>query len=342
MKKLSLLFIGLLLSISSKSQELEYLLLASDDASLLMKNYMSPVMEGMQSSLNNGWYHTAKTHKKFGFDITILANAAMVPTSSQSFQFNAADYQYVTLESGSSTVNTVMGGANNTEFGIRIPEAENYKVASFSMPNGIKNDVPLNSVPSPMLQASVGLFFDTDITIRYMPEIKTDEVEGNLIGLGLKHNLMQYLGPLEKLPLNISIFGGFTKMDAKYLIGEIDGLAGTNQEVVFELNTFTIQTIASLDFPVISLYGGIGLEKGTSTLKLNGTYELEYDIEDSAGNTIGTIQNSVTDPISMNFDTNEISAKLGARLNLGFFKVFGDYSIKEYNTVTAGIAFSFR
>ena len=84
------------------------------------------------------------------------------------------------------------------------------------------------------------------------------------------------------------------------------------------------------------------MEKGTSTLKLNGTYELEYDIQDNAGNTIGTIQDSVTDPINMDFDTDGISAKLGARLNLGFFKVFGDYSIKEYNTVTAGIAFSFR
>ena len=253
MRKLPLIILGLLFSISVKSQEFEYLLLASDDASLLMKNYMSPVMEGMQSSMNNGWYHTAKTHKKLGFDITILANAAMVPTSSQSFQFNAADYQYLSIESGSSTINTVMGGENDTEIGIRIPEANNFKIASFRMPDGIKDDVPLNTVPSPMVQASVGLFFDTDVTVRYMPEIKTDEVEGNLIGLGLKHNLMQYFGPLDKLPLNVSLFGGFTKMDAKYLIGEIDGLAGANQEVVFELNTYTVQAIASLDFPVITL-----------------------------------------------------------------------------------------
>lgn len=338
MKKLTLLFLGLLISVSVKSQEFEYFLLASDDASLLMKNYMSPVMEGMQSGLNNGWYHTAKTHKKFGFDITILANAAMVPTSSQTFQFNASDYKFVTLESGNSTVNTVMGGANNTEFGIRIPETGNYKIASFKMPDGIKDDVPLNTIPSPMIQASVGLFFDTDITVRYLPEINTDDVEGNLIGIGLKHNLMQYFGPLDKLPLNVSLLGGFTNMDAKYLISDIDGLAGSNQEAVFQLSTYTVQAIASLDFPVITIYGGVGFEKGTSTLKLNGTYELEYTIEGTNTN----VTDLVTNPINMDFDTEGISAKAGLRLNLGFFKVFGDYTVKEYSTATAGIAFSFR
>mgnify|MGYP001088447286 CR=1 FL=1 len=29
-------------------------------------------------------------------------------------------------------------------------------------------------------------------------------------------------------------------------------------------------------------------------------------------------------------------------IGLGFFKIYGDYTIKEYNTVSAGIAFSFR
>jgi hypothetical protein len=44
----------------------------------------------------------------------------------------------------------------------------------------------------------------------------------------------------------------------------------------------------------------------------------------------------------MDFDTSGARVTLGARLNIGFFKIFGDYSVKEYNTITAGIAFSFR
>lgn len=338
MKKLPLLLL-FLLSISVKSQDLELLLLAKDDSNLLIKNYMTPVMEGMLYSLNDGWYHTAKTHKKLGFDITISANAAIVPNSSRTFQFNASDYQYLTLESGDNKIQTVMGAENNSVVSVRIPEAGDYKVAQFSLPDGMGKDLPFNAVPSPMIQASVGIPFSTDISIRYLPKINTDDVEGNLIGFGIKHNLMQYLGPLDKLPLNVALFAGYTSMDATYNLGNVStGFAGSNQEATFKLNTYTIQTIASLDFPVISLFGAIGYDKGTSTLKLKGTYELEYTYEGSNN----TVTESVTDPINMDFNANGVRGTLGARLNIGFFKIFGDYTIKKYNTVTAGIAFSFR
>ncbi|MFA5298850.1 MAG: DUF6588 family protein [Lutibacter sp.] len=339
MKNIPLLLLLFLLSFSVKSQDLELLLLAKDDSNLLIKNYMTPVMEGMLYSLNDGWYHTAKTHKKLGFDIAISANAAIVPNSSRTFQFNANDYQYLTLESGDSKMQTVMGNDNKSVISVRIPEAGDYKVAQFSLPDGIGNDLPLNAVPSPMIQASVGVPFSTDISIRYLPKINTDDVEGNLIGFGIKHNLMQYFGPLDKLPLNVALFAGYTTMDATYYLGNTStGLAGSNQEATFKLNAFTLQTIASLDFPLISLYGAIGYDTGTSTLKLKGTYELTYTYE----GTNNTATESVINPINMDFDVSGIRGTLGAKLNIGFFKIFGDYTIKEYNTVTAGIAFSFR
>ena len=341
MKKFILLLV-FLLSFSAKSQELELLLLANDDASLLMKNYMSPVMDGMLYSLNNGWYHTAKTHKKLGFDITINVNAAITPNSSKTFQFNSSDYQFLSIESGDSKIQTVMGSNNNSAIAVRIPDANNYKVTQFTMPDGIGGDVPLNAIPSPMIQASIGIPFDTDISIRYLPKINTDDVEGNLIGVGIKHNLMQYFSALDKLPLNVAVFGGYTTMNTTYNLANIDGLAGSNQEATFKLNAFTIQTLASLDFPFITIYGGIGYDKGTSTLKLNGTYTLDYEIKDSNDNVIDTVSESVTDPINMNFNANGPRGTLGLRIGFGFFKIYGDYTIKEYNTVSAGIAFSFR
>ncbi len=337
MKKIVLLCI-FLLSFSVKSQELEMLLLANEDANLLLSNYITPVMEGMSYSLNDGWYHTAKTHKKLGFDITINANAAIVPKSSRSFQFNESDYQYLTLESGDSKIQAVMGANNNSKIGVRIPEANNFKVAEFDMPDGIGGDFPLNAVPSPMIQASLGIPFDTDISIRYLPKVDTDEVEANLIGFGIKHNLMQYFGPLDKLPLNIAVFGGFTTMDMTYNLASIDGLPGNNQEAILEFSAFTIQTIASLDFPFISIYGAIGYDKGSSSIKINGTYDLTYTIE----GTNNSVTETVTDPINIDFNANGARATLGARLSLGFFKIYGDYTIKEYSTISTGIAFSFR
>ena len=44
----------------------------------------------------------------------------------------------------------------------------------------------------------------------------------------------------------------------------------------------------------------------------------------------------------MDFDASGARGTLGLRLNLGFFKIYGDYTVKDYNTVSAGVAFSFR
>jgi hypothetical protein len=342
MKKITLFFLTALLSFSVKAQELEILLLANGDANQLLQNYMAPVMNGMQYSLNNGWYHTAKTHKKLGFDITVGMNASIVPNASKSFLFSPSDYEYLSLESGSNTISTVMGDANNSKLGIRIPEANNYKVAEFTMPDGIGKDLPLNAVPSPVIQASIGIPLNTDLSIRFSPKVNTGDIQGNLIGIGLKHNLMQYFGPLDKLPLNVALLGGYTTMDVTYKLQNVNGLPGANQEAAFNLTTYTVQAIASIDLPVVSIYGGIGYDKGTSTLKMNGTYELSYDVKDNTDTVIGSITESVKDPINLNFETNSVRGTLGARLNLGFFKLFGDYTVKEYNTLTAGIAFSFR
>jgi len=336
MKKLILLFL-FLINFSAKSQELDLLLLANSDSNLLMKNYMSPVMEGMIYSLNNGWFHTAKTHKKGGFDITFNANLAITPSSSQTFLFKDSDYQYLTLESGSNIMSTAMGSQNNSVIGVRIPESNDYKVASFTLPDGIGDDVALNSVPSAMLQISVGLPFSTDISVRYLPKIKTNDTESNLIGIGIKHNLMQYFGPLDKLPLNIALLGGFTTMDATYNI-QNSGLTGSSQEALLTFNTYTVQAIASLDFPIVSVYTAIGFDAGTSSLKLRGTYELQYTLAGSDA----SVTESITDPISINHDANSFTSSIGARFNLGFFKIYGDYTLKKYNTLSAGIAFSFR
>ena len=73
-----------------------------------------------------------------------------------------------------------------------------------------------------------------------------------------------------------------------------------------------------------------------------GRYDLTYDIEDSGGTVIGTVDETVTDPINLDFEASGVRGSLGARFNFAWFKLFADYTIQEYNTVTAGFAFSFR
>lgn len=332
----------------SKSQELETIILAADDASLLSENYLKPGMKGLMYSMNGGWFTTAKTHNTFGFDITINANASFVPDSDQTFAFIPSDYSFLALPNGETSLNTLMSENDaETIIDVRIPNGDGtFNVASFDMPGGITKDLPINAVPTPMVQLGLGLPFKTDIKLRLVPNVDFDDsVSANLFGLGLQHDLMQYFGTLEKLPLNISILAAFTNMKVAYNIDDedaTDNVAVNNGEAEFKMNTWTVQGIASLDFKIITIYGGIGYNSGKTTAKMKGDYTLTYDVEDSNGVPLGTAQETINNPINLDFEANGMRATIGTRLNLGFFKIFADYTLQEYHTASAGIAFSFR
>lgn len=348
MKKLAFSILVIFSVQFTKGQELESILLAADDASLLTENYLNPGMKGLMFSMNDGWATTAKVHKKFGFDITIGLNASIVPNAAKTFAFSPADYAVVSLPNGEAQLQTVMSeNSTDTKIDISIPAGDGtYKVGSFTMPGGIAKDLPLNAVPAPTVQVGFGLPFKTDIKARFVPNIRfDDDVESNLIGFGLQHDLTQYFGVIEKLPLSVSVLGAFTSMNVIYQINDdtaADGVMVTDGKTEFKLNTWTVQALASLDFKLITLYGGVGYNNGKTTVKLKGDYLLTYDIEDGNGNYMGTVDESISDPFNLAFAANGMRATLGARLNLSIFKIFADYTFQEYNTATLGIAFSVR
>lgn len=348
MKRITLLLSLFIATQVSQSQELETILLASDDASKLTENYLNPAVKGLMYSMNGGWYTTAKTHKKFGFDITINANASFVPDKDQLFAFSPSDYMFLSLPNGETELPTVMSENNGeTAVDISIPTGSGtFKVASFNMPGGITEDLPINAVPAPMVQFGLGLPSKTDLKLRFVPELNFDDsVEASLIGVGLQHDLTQYFGPMDKLPLSVSVLAAFTNMDVTYNIEDedaTDNVAVNNGLAEFKMNTWTVQAIGSLDFKIVTLYGSLGYNNGKTTAKMKGDYTLSYNIEDSAGTVVGTVSETISNPINLDFEANGVRATLGTRLNLGFFKIFADYTVQEYNTASAGIAFSFR
>jgi hypothetical protein len=97
-----------------------------------------------------------------------------------------------------------------------------------------------------------------------------------------------------------------------------------------------VQAIASLDFPFINVYGGFGYVSGSSSLNLAGRYELQY--------TDGLVNYTkiLNDPLNLDYNVSSFRSTLGARLSLGFFKIYGSYTLQEFNTANLGVAFSFR
>lgn len=325
----------------TKAQELETILLAKEDAGKLTGAYIAPVTKGLIYSMNNGWYHTAKVHKKFGFDVTIAANASFIPSEDELFNLTKIGLSDATTYN-QNTSSTIGGSENaNTAIVTYTGEVQGQNVSvDFQMPSGIKEDLPASAVPAPSIQVAIGLPYKLEAIVRYLPKTGSDDVKAGLFGIGFKKEITDWFGPMDKTPLHISLLAAYTNMNVDYNIGDVSGnVTSNNAAAEFNLNSYTIQAIASINLPIINFYGGVGFNGGNTTLKMLGDYTLTYE----TGNPLNpTIQETVTDPLSLKTTANGFNATIGTRLSLGFFKLFGSYTLQEYNSINAGIAFSFR
>lgn len=219
MKKYILIFISVFtLSFGAKAQDgLESILLSGvDDAAKLTEAYINPAMKGLIFSMNGGWYHTAKVHKTLGFDITIGLSASSVPSSDEIFNVAALNLSN-NITSHPTTSPTVAGldNALNNGFEITIPANSDPQInggihpelrANFTMPGGVKDDLPLNAVPAPAVQFNLGLPYKFEAMLRLVPKVGSDDVKGQLLGLGLKKEITSWFGPMDKTPSSLYIY----------------------------------------------------------------------------------------------------------------------------------------
>lgn len=338
MKKLFTLLL-VVISLKATSQELETILLAREDAEKITNAYLDPGFKGLIYSMNNGWYHTAKVHKKLGFDITFGASFSSVPSEEEIFRLSALGLSSNTSYNQDETPTLAGDGVTPATVTYTTTVQGQTVSADFELPEGIQGDLPLSAVPAPNIQVSVGLPYKLDAILRVTPKVGSDDVKGSIFGVGLKKEITDWFGVVDKTPLHVSLLAAYSTMNVDYNIGDVSGDVSTQDASAdFKLNTFTVQAIASINLPVINFYGGVGYNTGNVKLNMLGDYTLTYDT--SVPNV--TVSETVTDPLSLKSNAGSPNATVGARLSLGFFKIFGAYTLQEYNSFNAGIAFSFR
>ena len=223
-------------------------------------------MKGAIYSTNSGWYNTAKVHKKLGVDLSLKINTSFVPSSERIFSISDLDY----ITTDADNLPTIAGDNRQENLFITIPKDDLYPEISTTVkaPRGIKSKLPLGSIPAPVLQLGLGIPFDTEIILRYSPEYHRNGVDMSLKGLGVKHNLLQYFGPIEKFPLNVSAFASYSNMDIDYDIQSFSSIDGKGQVAQFSLNNYNLLLLASVDLLIFNVYSSFGYSGGNSSLSL--------------------------------------------------------------------------
>ena len=301
------------------------------DANAYLKGYLSPIANGFGSGINGGWYHTAKAHKFLGFDIKVIANASFVPKSGKTFTFKNADFTNIKIDNASLSsveIPTILGSQKLADRPLLEFTNGGNTISISSLPgSGLEEEIGQNIVPSAMVQASLGLFKNTDVMVRFVPEQKQDEFEFSTFGIGVKHDIKQWIPFVKRLPFDLSVVAAWNDVKAKIFL---DHKNEPTQALELNTKTTMFQLVASKKLLFLTLFGGVGTSTATTNINMLGTY------------TTTNTNQSYTDPVALKYNGSEFRANVGLNMKLLFLNISADYAIQEYNTLTATVGFTFR
>jgi hypothetical protein len=216
-------------------------------------------------------------------------------------------------------------------------------------------------VPAPMIQGTIGIIKDTDISLRYMPTVTFEDINTSLFGFGVKHGLNQWLPGGSVLPVDLSVQLGYTNLTSDFGF-EVDPEEGQDiynpyagnpslwddQALELEATGFTGNLLVGKNMPIISVYGGVGFQTSSMTLKSPGSYPVtvfneDYNPVDNTEETREKIIERLDEPIDLSFDgSNSIHAMAGFRLRLSLLTISGSYTLSNYPVANIGVGLSFR
>lgn len=340
LKMRTVLFLSLVLAsvVPSIAQEdVDQLLNESlDDGRKLISAYATPFMNSLTLSMNQGWYNTAKAHKIAGIDLTITANAMTIPESELFFDATKIGLKVVELDNSGANPNyplapTLLGPEDEPTFSY-TDEATGMK-ETFVGPGGIdlEGNLGKNWLPVPMANLGIGLPKGTDLKLRFTPTIDLgDDSSLKIFGVGIMHDVKQWIPGIKLLPFDLSGFVGYThvKLDSYF-----DHNTNPDQHGIFEMNATTIQGVISKQFSVLTLYGGLGYNIAKSNIAMKGTYDIN-------GN--GEADPDEVDPLDLKFAASGVRSTVGFRLKLAVLTLHADYTLQKYKCLTAGIGISVR
>ncbi len=320
--------------------------LSGGDANVqsLVGGYIKPVGEDFGALMNNGWYSTASTHQRFGFDISVTMNTITAKSDQKYFTpSNLTGVNYNGTVQGNNQTPTAYGPENDAPL-FNFTAGKNNGIP-FLGPGGgnISKDIPIGTLLVPTIQAGIGLFANTDLKFRYTPAFSINGTELKNWGIGFQHDIKQHIPGLKMVPFSLSLLVAYSELTATTdLKGYYSDPTGGGQKGLGETKGYTAQILISKSLAIINFYGGVGYNNSSTTYSIKGSF-----LVDSALSPAGSIPlvQSVTlkDPFSQKYTANGFRATLGMRLKFGPVALNGDYTwVNSKGLMTLGFGFTFR
>lgn len=323
----------------------EFMAAGAKDASKLLSAYMEPAVKSVSFGMTGGWYNTAKAHKTLGFDLSISASTAFIPSSENYFNPNKLNLSSTLVFTNDTRPGkgapTVVGPGDKTTYTLQGDLDGNGtpdNIVTIDGPEGIdmKKTVGFAAAPVPMVQLGIGIVKNTDLKIRFVPKTTFGESNVQMFGVGVMHDVKQHIPGLKLLPFDLSALVAFNSVSGSSDLSNSATTATANSadgEMTYKFNSWVFQGIISKKVSVLTGYAGIGYTLINTNVNVDGTYNISAD---AGGNF------SVVDPVDMDFKNKSLRLTAGMRLKFGPVFLVADYTVQKYNMLTVGLGVAVR
>jgi hypothetical protein len=318
-KKITLLLIVIISNVSEiRAQGLTEFL---DDCTWYTDKFITPSTDAAVYISGANWMYTAKKRKLYSVVFSAHANLFFVPTDGREFQIKKSDFKFFNIkDSGGNLVNeaivpTAYGGVGN----YKLTGSLLGQPLNLDTPSGINRE----SVPYPYIQASVGLWKGFELTAKYTPNITYKELQYQVYGVGLKHNLSQYFKKIEAKNIYFSALFALSKeqVTTRYINATTPfGTLGLNT-ITGKVQTYQMQTSASKAWKNFELIA--------STINTSSKFEYVLTGERGTIEDIYPVQATLNDKLRSIYATKFNS----------IFEISGRYKINNFylqSSVTIG------
>ncbi len=316
-----------------------------EDAAKLTDAYLSPLFKGLGAGLNSGWNNTAHSKNMLRFELRVGFTGVIIPKKDDMFDVtNIGLSNNVRPSNPNQFLSPTVAGSKTNGPQLDIYDNANNKLETITLPQGA--NIPF--IPAPQLQGTIGLPKGIDFTLRAMPKVNLGSKFGSIgmLGAGVKVELLPLIAgkTVDKVfPLDVALALGYTRfmynldLDVPVPNGSPqpkDPQQNTdfsNQKIDAKFSGVNIEAIVSKKFLIFTPFLSVGYNSSRTNLALKGNYPIM-----TGANTY----TSFADPVSIKQnDVSGLRTNLGFQMNITFFRIYGSYSVANYNSFNAGLGF---
>ncbi len=268
---LSLLFF---VNSASFSQEGEDVRLFVGDMLTLAGNFAQPAADGAAYQASAGWFSSAAALEKWDVRLSMHGNALFVPEDRKQFSLSNSMLELLQIEGADAVrLPTAFGSGTDVYFAgdITFINPVNGEQETASVRFKGLDGISLDYVPHAFLQGAVGLPYESELTIRGMPEVTLDGVTASTFGIGLKHSLNQYFRFNDPEGFRLALALAYSDFNVEYGFEAIEVDDLLSMDVVnVDADLWMAEAIGSKRWGSFELFAALGATNSRFNYEMGG------------------------------------------------------------------------